>query len=239
MHETAALTATPDAAAWIEKQQDPGRAGSARRPRYPGWKSAIVFPSGSLKHAELPTGVVSAWSTILKSPNSTKSNSAPRLTSSRTSAATSVHQKRTCVWSPGLVTDARRSGASCRPGPRTANGSEPSRARGSDRPSPRRTRGCVPGRSSRRPPRSCSERPTFRLLGLRSVRRRILRSASTTSTPIPYARHYPSSTADATRRDRRRWASSRRALGAGCRARRLPLDGPPSPLWGAMNDAPG
>ena len=37
-----------------------------------GWNSAIVFPSGSLNHAELPTGVVSAWSTILKSPNSTR-----------------------------------------------------------------------------------------------------------------------------------------------------------------------
>ena len=61
--------------------------------------SWIVLPSGSLNHAELPTGVVSTWSTILKSPNSTRSNPTPRLTSSLTSAATSVHQNRTWVWS--------------------------------------------------------------------------------------------------------------------------------------------
>jgi len=30
-----------------------------------GWKSAIVLPSGSLNHADLPTGVVAMWLTVL------------------------------------------------------------------------------------------------------------------------------------------------------------------------------
>jgi hypothetical protein len=101
---------------------------AARRRGGAGWKSAMVLPSGSLSHADLPTGVVSTWSTILDSPNSTRSNCTPRPTSSLTSAATSAHQKRTCVWSARLGDGARRPGASCRPRPRTADGSGSSRS---------------------------------------------------------------------------------------------------------------
>ena len=68
-------------------------------PPYAGWKSAKVFPSGSLNHADLPIGVVAIWSMVLMVPMSSSSKTTPRSTSVFTSDAISVVQKRTWVWS--------------------------------------------------------------------------------------------------------------------------------------------
>ncbi len=43
-----------------------GSWGSTGRCSYSGWNRAIVFPSGSLNHADRPSpGVVAMWSTVL------------------------------------------------------------------------------------------------------------------------------------------------------------------------------
>src|SRR5262249_35119122 len=65
-----------------------------------GWNNATVFPSGSLNHADFPIpAVVATWSTVLTTGKSSSSTVPPRATRSRTSASTSLVQKRTWVWS--------------------------------------------------------------------------------------------------------------------------------------------
>src|SRR5262249_55248735 len=67
---------------------------------YSGWNNAMVFPSGSLNHADFPIpAVVATWSTVLSVGKSYSSNVTPRAARSRTSASTSLVQKRTWVWS--------------------------------------------------------------------------------------------------------------------------------------------
>jgi hypothetical protein len=58
----------------------------------------MVFPSGSLNHADDPTpGVVPIESTVLSAGKSYSSKTTPRSFSRRTSSSISSVQNRTCV----------------------------------------------------------------------------------------------------------------------------------------------
>jgi hypothetical protein len=111
---------------------------------YSRWNRAIVFPSGSLNHADFPMPrLVPIESTVLNAGKSYSSKTTPLTFSSWTSVATSLVQNRTCVWSAwfGLPRRARRRGEWCHPRTRTRGGSRSSPGRASARLSARRTLG--------------------------------------------------------------------------------------------------